>query len=128
MSRKIISTTRAPEALGPYSQAVMHSGTLFVSGQIGLNPRTALMAEGIEAQAIQVIDNLEAVIQTAGGSLADIVKLTVYLTDLIHFQLINQIMKQRFTEPYPARAAIGVAALPKDALVEIDAIAFIDQD
>ena len=123
MSREIIRTDRAPQAIGTYSQAVKCGSTIYLSGQIPLVPETMQMVEGdIEAQIRRVFDNLQAVARAAGGSLADVAKLNVFLTDLSHFPVVNQVMADYFTEPYPARAAIGVAALPKDAGVEMDAI------
>lgn len=124
MSKQIIQTPNAPQAIGTYSQAVRVSGgdTVYVSGQIGLDPTTMTMAEGIENQIQQVFSNLKAVATASGGSLNDIVKLSVFLTDLDHFALVNQIMATHFSEPYPARAAIGVKSLPKGALVEMDAV------
>ena len=121
--RTIIKTARAPAAIGPYSQAVQAGGVVYCSGQIALDPQTGeLVADSMEAQIRQVFDNLAAVAAAAGGSLADAVRLTVYLTDLGHFQLVNQIMAEYFEPPYPARAALGVAALPRGAAVEVDAI------
>ena len=122
MTRTVISTAAAPAAIGPYSQAVRCGGTVYLSGQIGLDPQTMQLAEGVEAQARRVFDNLQAVCTAAGGSLADVVKLTIYLTDLAHFARVNEIMAGYFAQPYPARAAVGVAALPRAALVEADAI------
>jgi len=123
MSRNVIHTDQAPRAIGTYSQAVRHGDLVFVSGQIPLNPESMEMVEGgIEAQIRQVFDNLSAVCIAAEGSLGDILKLTIYLTDMGDFPQVNIIMGQYFTTPYPARAAIGVAALPKGALVEMDAI------
>jgi len=122
MKRSIIATTSAPAAIGTYSQAVRAGDTLYLSGQIGLDPKTGQLVEGIENQIHRVFTNLRAVAQEAGGSLADSVKLTVYLTDLAHFARINEIMSGYFDKPYPARAAVGVAALPRGALVEADAI------
>jgi reactive intermediate/imine deaminase len=123
MSREIIHTDRAPRAIGTYSQAVKMGTTVYLSGQIPLVPETMEMVEGnAEAQIRRVFDNLQAVAEAAGGSLADVVKLNVFLTDLSHFPLVNQVMADYFKEPYPARAAIGVAALPKDAVVEMDAV------
>ena len=122
MSRAIISTDQAPAAIGAYSQAVRAGDTVYLSGQIPLDPATMTLVEGIEAQIRRVFDNLSAVVGAAGGSLGDIVKLTVFLTDLGHFALLNQIMAEYFQPPYPARAAVGVAALPRGALVEMDAI------
>ncbi|MCU7916504.1 MAG: RidA family protein [Candidatus Thiodiazotropha sp. (ex Gloverina cf. vestifex)] len=123
MNREIIRTDQAPQAIGTYSQAVKVGQTVYLSGQIPLVPETMEMVEGdIEVQIRRVFDNLQAVARAAGGSLADVVKLNVFLTDLSHFPVVNQVMADYFTEPYPARAAIGVAALPKDAGVEMDAV------
>jgi reactive intermediate/imine deaminase len=123
MSREIIRTDQAPQAIGTYSQAVKVGQTVYLSGQIPLVPETMQMVEGdIEAQIRRVFDNLQAVARAAGGNLADVVKLNVFLTDLSHFPMVNQVMADYFAEPYPARAAIGVAALPKDAGVEMDAV------
>lgn len=123
MPRAIIHTDQAPAAIGAYSQAVKVGATVYLSGQIPLDPATMqLVAGGIEAQIRQVFDNLAAVAHAAGGSLADTVKLNVFLTDLSHFALVNQVMAEYFREPYPARAAIGVAALPRGAQVEMDAV------
>lgn len=118
-----ITAERAPPAIGTYSQAVRTGNTVYLSGQIPLAPDTLELINGaIDAQIRQVLDNLSAVAQAAGGELADIVKLTVYLTDLNHFPIVNQVMAQYFAIPYPARAAVGVAALPRGAAVEMDAI------
>lgn len=123
MKKNIIVTDRAPRAIGTYSQGVRAGNLVFISGQIPLDPRTMEMVAGnMDAHIRRVFDNLSAVAQAAGGSLADTVKLTVFLTDLSHFALVNQIMAEYFQEPYPARAAVGVAALPKGAAVEMDAI------
>lgn len=123
---KSIHTERAPAAIGTYSQAVRCGDTVYLSGQIALDPQTMqLCSDEIQLQISQVIENLSAVCEAAGGSLAQIVKLNVYLTDLNHFPLINEAMSHRFKEPYPARAAIGVSALPRGALVEIDGIMVI---
>ncbi len=123
MSREIISTDMAPRAIGAYSQAVRVGDTVYLSGQIPLVPETMEMVEGDMAARIRrVFDNLSAVAKAAGGSLDDIVKLNVFLTDLSHFQLVNEIMAGYFSEPFPARAAVGVAALPRDAGVEMDAV------
>ncbi len=123
MTRQIIASNKAPSAIGTYSQAVKVDNTVYLSGQIPLLPETMeLCGNEIEAQIIQVFINLQAVAEAAGGSLADIVKLNVFLTDLKHFPLINEIMAKYFNEPYPARAAIGVAELPKGSQVEMDAI------
>lgn len=122
MSKTIVKTDHAPAAIGTYSQAVKAGNTVYLSGQIGLDPASMQMADGIEAQIHRVFANLKAVAVAAGGSLADVVKLNVFLTDLGHFAKVNEIMAQYFAEPYPARAAVGVAALPRGALVEADAV------
>lgn len=122
MARQIISTDGAPKAIGTYSQAVKVGDTVYMSGQIGLDPATMEMVEGIEAQVRRVFGNLSAVTVAAGGSLADVVKLNIFLTDLGHFALVNSVMAEYFKEPYPARAAVGVASLPRGALVEADAV------
>jgi reactive intermediate/imine deaminase len=121
-----IQTRDAPEAIGTYSQAVKVDGTVYVSGQIGLDPASMQMAEGIDGQTHRVFRNLAAVAAAAGLSLDQAVRMTVYLTDLAHFARVNEIMAQYVREPYPARAAIGVAGLPRGALVEIDAILHAD--
>ena len=126
MSKKAIHTDNAPAAIGTYSQAIETQGLVFLSGQIPLDPATMeLVSEEPAAQIHQVFRNLAAVCEAAGGSLSDIVRLSVYLTDLGHFAMVNEVMAEYFSEPYPARAAIGVAALPRNALVEMDAIAHI---
>ncbi|MEJ2315377.1 MAG: RidA family protein [Gammaproteobacteria bacterium] len=123
MSREIIKTDKAPQAIGTYSQAVKIGTTVYLSGQIPLVPETMEMVEGdMEAQVRRVFDNLQAVAQAAGGSLDDIAKLNIFLTDLGNFALVNTIMAEYFNEPYPARAAIGVASLPRGAGVEMDAV------
>ena len=122
MSRIIVSTDSAPAAIGTYSQAIRVGNTVYLSGQIGLDPATGKLVEGSEAQIRRVFANLKAVAEAAGGSLADAVKLNVYLTDLGHFAKVNEIMAGYFVQPYPARAALGVAALPRGALVEADAV------
>ncbi len=123
MKKQAIHTDSAPAAIGTYSQAIRAGGTVYLSGQIPLVPETMeLVSGGAEHQIRQVFDNLTAVAEAAGGTLDDIVKLTVYLTDLGDFPVVNEIMAEYFTEPYPARAAIGVAQLPKGATVEMDAI------
>ena len=126
MSRKIIHTDAAPKAIGTYSQAVHVGNTVYFAGQIGLDPQTMQMVDGIDAQIHRVFENLKAVAEAAGGSLNDVVRFTVYLTDLKHFAKVNEIMATYLKEPYPARAAVGVASLPRDALVEIDAIMHLD--
>jgi reactive intermediate/imine deaminase len=123
MTKEIIQTINAPQAIGTYSQAVKVDHTVYLSGQIPLVPETMMIIEGdIAAQITQVFDNLKAVAEASGGDLSDIVKLNVFLTDLSNFPIVNEIMGLYFQAPYPARAAIGVAALPKDADVEMDAI------
>lgn len=123
MTKQIISTDRAPKAIGTYSQAVKVGNTVYLSGQIPLDPDTMTLIDGnIEAQIRRVFDNLKAVTEAAHGSFSDIVKLNVFLTDLAHFASVNEIMADYFDEPYPARAAIGVAALPRGAQVEMDAV------
>ncbi|MDC5520112.1 RidA family protein [Acinetobacter baumannii] len=127
MSRQVIHTENAPAAIGTYSQAISVGNTLYLSGQIGLDPYSMELVDGIEAQIRRVFDNLKAVCEAAGGTLADIAKLNIFLTDLSNFQLVNQIMGEYFAQPYPARAALGVASLPKGALVEMDGIVIINQ-
>jgi reactive intermediate/imine deaminase len=123
VSRSIISTPHAPQAIGTYSQAVKCGNTVYVSGQIPLDPQTSQLVAGeMEAQIRRVFDNLKAIVNAAGGDFSHVAKLNVFLTDLNHFQLVNKIMSAYFREPYPARAAIGVAALPKGAQVEMDCI------
>jgi reactive intermediate/imine deaminase len=126
MAKKIIHTDNAPKAIGSYSQAVRAGQTVYLAGQIGLDPASMQIMEGIEAQIVRVFENLKAVAQAAGGSLDDVVKLNVYLTDFAHFTRVNEIMAKYFREPYPARAAVGAAALPRGALVEMDAILVIE--
>jgi reactive intermediate/imine deaminase len=122
-SKTVISTDKAPKAIGTYSQAVKVGATVYLSGQIPLKPDTMELVTGdMRVQIRQVFDNLKAVAEAAGGTLADLVKLNVYLTDLAHFPLVNEVMANYISEPYPARAAVGVAALPKGAQVEMDAI------
>lgn len=125
MSKRIIQTAAAPAAIGTYSQAVQVGDTVYLSGQIGLDPATMQMVEGIEAQIHQVFRNLRAVTEAAGGSLTDVVKLNVFLTDLANFAKVNEIMAEYFSQPYPARAAVGVAQLPRNALVEADGVMVI---
>lgn len=124
MAKQIIHTADAPQAIGTYSQAVRVSGgdTVYLSGQIGLDPVSMQMANGIEAQIQQVFSNLKAVAAASGGSLNDIVKLNIFLTDLDNFALVNEIMANHFSQPYPARAAIGVKSLPRGALAEMDGV------
>lgn len=120
--KRIIATADAPAAIGPYSQAVRSGNTVYLSGQIGLDPVTMQMAEGIDAQTARVFDNLKAVAAAAGGALADAVKVNIYLTDLVNFARVNDAMASHFSQPYPARATVQVAALPRGALVEVDAV------
>ncbi|HVY22823.1 MAG TPA: RidA family protein [Steroidobacteraceae bacterium] len=123
MSRTIISTPAAPQAIGTYSQAVKCGSTVYVSGQIPLDPETGELVTGdMELQIRRVFDNLKAIINAAGGDFSHVAKLNVFLTDLAHFALVNKIMSEYFQQPYPARAAIGVAALPKGAQVEMDCV------
>ena len=122
MTKQIIQTVGAPQAIGTYSQAVRTGNTVYLSGQIGLDPITMQLVEGIDAQIVRVFDNLKAVAAAAGGSLDNTVKLNVYLIDLSHFTRVNETMATYFTQPYPARAAVGVAQLPRGALVEMDAV------
>ncbi len=122
MSKQIIHTASAPQAIGTYSQAVQVGSTVYLSGQIGLDPQSMELQEGIEAQIHQVFKNLSAVAQASGGSLADVAKINIFLTDLSHFALVNSIMANYFSQPYPARAAVGVASLPRGALVEADGV------
>lgn len=121
--KQMIETKNAPQAIGPYSQAIQVNKTIYFSGQIPLDPETmVLVGDKIENQTEQVFNNLQAVAQASNGSLNDIVKITIYLIDLTHFPTVNEIMKQFFKQPYPARTTIQVAALPKSALIEVDAI------
>jgi reactive intermediate/imine deaminase len=126
MSRQIIQTNRAPQAIGPYSQAVKAGNTVYLSGQIPLDPETMQLVTGdIELEIRRVFDNLKAVAEAAGGSLANAVKVNVYLTDLSHFVKVNDIMATYCTEPYPARAAVGVSQLPRGARVEIECVLYL---
>lgn len=122
MTRQKIETLQAPQAIGTYSQAMRSGNMVFLSGQIGLNPETMELVDGIEKQIDQVFRNLVLIVAAAGGSPADVVKVNIYLVDLAHFPLVNEIMPRYFSAPYPARAVVGVSALPKGALVEADAI------
>lgn len=124
--KHIIHTNNAPEAVGTYSQAVKVGNTVYISGQLGLDPKTMTLQEGFKAQAIQAFDNLSAIAKEAGGSLNDAVKFNVSLTDLSDFAALNAIFEERLSAPYPARAAVQVAALPKGGLVEIEAILHLD--
>ncbi len=122
MRRQIIATSSAPAAIGTYSQAVRAGNTIFLSGQIGLDPATMQLVDGIDAQIVRVFDNLKVVAEAAGASLDEAVKFTIYLTDLANFAKVNEVMAKYVAQPYPARAAVGVLALPRGALVEADAI------
>ena len=122
MNKQVITSEQAPAAIGPYSQAIKVGNTVYLSGQIPLDPSTMEVVEGFEAQVCRVFDNLTAVAEAAGGTLQDIVKLNIFLTDLGNFAKVNEIMERYFEKPYPARAAIGVAALPKGVPVEMDGI------
>ena len=123
MARSIISTDKAPQAIGTYSQAVKIDQTVYLSGRIPLVPETMALVEGdMRTQITQVFNNITAVAEAAGGSLADVAKLNIYLTDLGHFPLVNEVMSEFFSQPYPARAAVGVAELPKASQVEMDAV------
>ena len=127
MTREIIATDQAPQAIGTYSQAVKVNSTVYLSGQIPLVPATMEVVEGdIRTQISQVFDNLQAVTKAAGGSLDKLVKVNIFLTDLSHFPLVNEVMAEYFAEPYPARAAVGVSSLPKGVAVEMDAIMELD--
>jgi 2-iminobutanoate/2-iminopropanoate deaminase len=123
MTKKIISTTQAPAAIGPYSQAVQTDNLVFTSGQLGMDPVSGELAAGVEAQAHQAFKNLEAILVAAGGSLASVVKFTLFLTDLSDFAKVNEIMAQYVPQPYPARSTVGVASLPKGGLFEVEAVA-----
>ena len=125
MSKTIINTEHAPAAIGTYSQAVRAGNTVYMSGQIPLNPITMEMVEGFEQQTVQVFENLKAVAEAAGGSLSDIVKLNIFLTDLGNFAALNEVMGRYFSAPYPARAAVGVASLPRNSCVEMDAVLYL---
>lgn len=122
MERKVVHTDRAPQAIGTYSQAISAGRTVYLSGQIGLDPISMKLEEGIEGQIHRVFQNLAAVAEAAGGTLNDFVKVNVYLTDLASFPRVNEIMATYFRQPFPARAAVGVAALPRRAQVEIEAV------
>ena len=125
MAKTIIATANAPAAIGTYSQGVRVGDTIYLSGQIGLDPASMQMVDGIDAQIVRVFDNLKAVAEASGGSLADVVKLNVFLTDLSNFAKVNETMAQYFSQPFPARAAVGVKELPRGALVEADGVMFI---
>ena len=125
MAKTIISTPHAPAAIGTYSQAVRVGDTVYMSGQIGLDPASMQMVDGIDAQIVRVFENLKAVAEAAGGSLTDVVKLNVFLTDLANFARVNETMAKYFSAPFPVRAAVGVKELPRGALVEADAVMFV---
>lgn len=125
MSRKVISTPNAPAAIGTYSQAVQVGDFVYMSGQIGLDPATMLVVDGIEAQIVRVFENLKAVAEAAGASLDQAVKFNIYLTDLCNFAKVNEIMATYLKQPYPARAAVGVKELPRHALVEAEAVLYL---
>ena len=125
MAKTIIATHNAPSAIGTYSQAVRVGDTVYLSGQIGLDPATMQMVNGIDAQIVRVFENLKAVAEAAGGSLNDVVKLNVFLTDLANFARVNETMAAYFSAPFPARAAVGVKELPRGALVEADAVMYV---
>ena len=128
MTKKIIFTEKAPKAIGPYSQGVVAGNTLYISGQVPLNPETSSLIEGdIASQAKQVISNIENICIEAGASLSDIVKLNIYLTDLSNFSDVNEVMQERFAEPYPARATVEVAGLPLGVEIEMDAIIYLNE-
>ena len=128
MTKKIIFTEKAPKAIGPYSQGVVAGNTFYISGQVPLNPETSSRIEGdIASQAKQVISNIENICIEAGASLSDIVKLNIYLTDLSNFSDVNEVMQERFAEPYPARATVEVAGLPLGVEIEMDAIVYLNE-
>ena len=126
MSREVIATDQAPQAIGTYSQAIKVGTTVYLSGQIALDPETMELVDGTREQIDRVFQNLRAVAQAAGGDLSQIVKLNVYLTNLAEFPLVNEVMGEYFSEPYPARAAVGISALPKGSQVEIEGIMVLD--
>ena len=127
MPKQIIHSDAAPQAIGTYSQAVRAGDTVYLSGQIGLEPASGALADGLDAQIEQIFRNLQALAAAAGGSLRDAVKVGVFLTDMAHFARVNEAMARHFREPYPARAAVGVASLPRGALVEIEAVLVLEQ-
>jgi len=126
MPKQTIHSANAPQAIGTYSQAVRAGDTVYLSGQIGLDPASGTLVEGLEAQIEQVFRNLHAVAGAAGGSLQDAVKVTIFLTDMAHFARVNEAMARHFQQPYPARAAVGVASLPRGALVEVEAVLVLE--
>ncbi|MFP4977059.1 RidA family protein [Paenibacillus sp. CN-4] len=123
MSKKQISTEQAPGAIGPYSQAIHAGNWVYTSGQLGLNPETGELAEGVQEQARQSLNNVKAILEAAGAGMDQVVKTTVFLKDMNDFAAVNEVYSSFFTEPYPARSAVEVARLPKDGLVEIEAVA-----
>ena len=125
MSRTIVSTPNAPAAIGTYSQAVKVGDTIYMSGQIPLDPKSMQLVEGIDAQIVQMFENLKAVAEAAGASLNHAVKVNIYLTDLANFAKVNETMAKYFQQPFPARAAVGVASLPRGALIEADAVLYV---
>ena len=125
MPKTVISTPHAPSAIGTYSQAVRCGDTIYLSGQIGLDPTSMQMVDGIDAQIHRVFQNMRAVATAAGGSMDDVVKINIFLTDLAHFARVNEIMATYFHQPYPARAAVGVASLPRGALIEADGVMYL---
>lgn len=128
MTKKIIFTENAPKAIGPYSQAVQAGGFIYISGQVPINPESgSVVNDSIESQAHQVINNIESICKEAGRSLSDIVKITIYLTNLDYFTAVNQVMAERFQEPYPARATIEISALPLNVDIEIDAVVLANE-
>jgi reactive intermediate/imine deaminase len=127
MPKQIIHSDAAPQAIGTYSQAVRAGDTVYLSGQIGIEPASGALADGVDAQIEQIFRNLQAVAAAAGGSLQDAVKVSVFLTDMAHFARVNEAMARHFRAPYPARAAVGVASLPRGALVEIEAVLVLEQ-
>lgn len=126
MSKTVIHSDDAPAAIGTYSQAIKAGNTLYVSGQIPLDPKTMEMVEGFENQAVRVFENIAAILKAAGADFSDVVKLNISLTDLGNFAQVNEVMSRYFQQPYPARAAVGVASLPRNSLIEIETIAVID--
>ena len=126
MSKTVINTDKAPAAIGTYSQAIKAGNTVYLSGQIPLDPKTMELVQGFEEQTVQVFENLKAVAEAAGGSLKDIAKLNIFLTDLGNFATFNEVMAEYFEQPYPARAAVGVASLPKGVQVEAEAVLVLD--
>ncbi len=126
MAKTIVNTPNAPAAIGPYSQAVRCGNTVYLSGQVALDPATGELVQGFEAQVRRAFENLKAVAEASGGSLADVVKLTLFLTDLAQFGKVNELMQQFFATPYPARSTVGIASLPRGALFEVEAVMVLD--